>query len=268
MLRPSLLCVLAVLFIPFALAQQSNRELVQVIPPSIHRAEPPSPNATVAELEDMADQFREEKDFLDAIDYFEAAIRKDPKNAKLYNKVGITDLMMQHYREAKKNFDRALKLDHAFSDAYNNYGVEEYEQRRYTKAIKMYDTAINLKPEIASYYANLGAAYYAKQEWQLAGTAYGRALQIDPTIFERTSHTGVAAQVPPSMEEKAHFDYMVAKLFAKQGDSDRSLSYLERAMEEGYKSINDVYKDPDFEHLRSDARFTQLMAKRPPAIPE
>lgn len=61
---------------------------------------------------------------------------------------------------------------------------------------------------------------------------------------------------------------MLAKLFAKQQDTDHSLLYLRRAMEEGYKQIDEVYKDPDFDGLRSDARFTQLMAERPPGIPE
>ncbi|HXZ41976.1 MAG TPA: tetratricopeptide repeat protein [Terriglobales bacterium] len=250
------------------LQAQSNSELVQVTPPPIRRAEPPNPDATAAELETLADQFREQKDFLDALDYFRAAISKNPKSPTLYNKLGITELMLQHYRQAKKSFERALKLDPQLADAYNNLGVDEYEQRRYGKALKMYDKALTLRPDTASYYSNLGAAYYARQDWEKAGTAYTQALQIDPSIFERTSHLGVAAQVPPSMEERGHFDYMVAKILAKQGDSDRSLQYLKRAMEEGYNRIQDVYKDPDFAQLRSDTRFTQLMASRPPAIPE
>ncbi len=53
-----------------------------------------------------------------------------------------------------------------------------------------------------------------------------------------------------------------------EATADRSLQYLRRALEEGYKGIDNVYKDPEFAGLRNDARFTELMAARPPAIPE
>jgi hypothetical protein len=39
-------------------------------------------------------------------------------------------------------------------------------------------------------------------------------------------------------------------------------------MEEGYKKIDDVYKDTEFTEVRKDPRFTQMMAGHPPAIPE
>ena len=91
--------------------------------------------------------------------------------------------------------------------------------------------------------------------------------QLDPDIFERTSRTGVTAQLP-SPEERARFEYLIAKLYARQGNSDHALQFLRRAMEEGYPGINDVYKDSDFEGLRKDNRFAQLMASKPPAIPE
>ena len=70
----------------------------------------------------------------------------------------------------------------------------------------------------------------------------------------------------PSPEDIAHYDYVLAKLFARNGSSDRSLHYLKKAMEEGYKDINNVYKDEEFSSLRKDPRFTELMAAKTVAI--
>jgi len=244
-----------------------SSEQVRVNPPGLRHAEPPPANATAEELENRAEQLRSEKAYADAIDYYRAAIKKDHRNAGLYNKLGIVELMIQHYGDARKNFEHAIKFDHNFADAYNNLGVVRYEEKNYSRAIDEYGKAIRLRQDSASFYSNLGAAYYMKKEWEPATEAYSHALQLDPDIFGRTSRTGVTAQLP-SPEDRARFDYVIAKLYAKRGDSDRSLQYLRRSMEEGYKGIKGVYKDPEFSSLRSDPRFTQLMASQPPSIPE
>ena len=54
----------------------------------------------------------------------------------------------------------------------------------------------------------------------------------------------------------------MAKLYAKMGFSDRSLEYLRKALEEGYKDLKNVYKDTEFAELRKDKRFTELMATK------
>jgi pentatricopeptide repeat protein len=59
---------------------------------------------------------------------------------------------------------------------------------------------------------------------------------------------------------------MIAKMYAKNGDMDRTLQYLRRAMEEGYKDIDNVYKDNEFATIRKDQRFAELMATKPVAI--
>ena len=244
----------------------AQTELVQITPPPLRRAAPPAPNASVDELDARGDELRGQKAFLDALDYYRAALAKK-RSPSLYNKAGITELELRRDQESTRDFERAVKLDHEFADAWNNLGVAWYLQQKYGKAIKQYEKAIKVKPDVASFYNNLGAAYYGKKEWEQATASYGKALQLDPDIFERTSRTGVTAQLP-SPEERARFEYLIAKLYARQGDSDHSLQYLRRAMEEGYAGIDEVYKDSDFEGLRKDTRFAQLMASRPPAIPE
>src|SRR5580692_7601792 len=244
----------------------AQTELVQITPPPLRRAAPPASNASADELDTRGDELRGQKAYLDALDYYRAALAKKP-SASLYNKAGITELQLRRDSESAKDFERSVKFDRQFADAWNNLGVALYLQQKYGKAIKDYEKAVKLKPDVASFYNNLGAAYYGKKQWEPATVAYGHALQLDPDIFERTSRTGVTAQLP-SPEERARFEYLIAKLYARQGDSDHSLQYLRRAMEEGYAGIDEVYKDSDFEGLRKDTRFAQLMASRPPAIPE
>ena len=248
-------------------AQVSHSEQVQITPPLMRTVDPPSKNATAADLEDRADQLRAQKLNLDALDYYHAAIAKEPNSGRLLNKIGITYLMMQRYRESKKAFEQAIKADRKMADAYNNLGVVLYEEKKYSPAIKQYRKAIAIDGSSASFFSNLGAAYFAKKEFDPAVTAYRRALEIDPDVFERTSRSGVQAQLP-SPEDRAHYDYTVAKLYAKMGLSDRSLEYLRKAMEEGYKDFKNVYKDTEFAELRKDKRFAELMAMKTPALPD
>ena len=52
---------------------------------------------------------RSEKSYLDALDYYRAALAKKPSNAALYNKIGINELQMGRFSDARKDFERAIK---------------------------------------------------------------------------------------------------------------------------------------------------------------
>jgi tetratricopeptide (TPR) repeat protein len=111
----------------------------------------------------------------------------------------------------------------------------------------------------------MGTAYFGKREFEKAIRCYENAVELDPEIFEHSSHAGLQAKLP-SPEDRAHYDYVLAKLFARTGETDRSLHYLKKAMEEGYAGIKSVYKDNEFSTLRKDPRFTELMAAKTLAI--
>src|SRR5215831_12529279 len=187
--------------IPSLAQQGSSTEQVQVSPPTIQHVEPPPITATFEELDKSGDRLRAEKSYLDALDYYRAALKKKPDSALTYNKIGIVELQIQRYKEARKDFEKA-------------------------------------------------SLHYAK------------ALELDPDVLERHSRTGVSAQLP-TPEDRAKYAFVMAKLYAKSGSIDRSLEYLKRALEEGYKDIGDVYKDSEFAGLRKDPRFTSLMESKP-----
>lgn len=244
---------------------ETSSEQVEVGPLPLHRVAPPSASASADDLEKRGDELRVEKNFLDAVDYYAAALKSTPTNASLFNKIGICQLMTQRYKESKKSFERAIKADRQHADAYNNLGVIYYQAHSYGAAIRHYQKAISLRDDAASYFSNLGAAYFGKKQFEKAVQSYAKAVQLDPDVFERSSHAGVMAQLP-SPEDRAHYDYVLAKLYARTGVPERSLHYLKKAMEEGYKDIQNVYKDAEFSTLRKDPRFTELMGAKTLAI--
>ena len=224
----------------------------------------PSPNASVKELEDEGDLLRSQKRFLDSVDFYKAAIAKQP-SALLWNKEGMAYLLMQRYEEATKCFNRAIKVDKRDAAAYNNRGYMEYRSKNYDKAIHYYQKALSLQPTDAVFRYNIGSAYFAMRDYTRAAQAFHAAYQLDPDIFERVSKTGIIAQTT-SPEDRGAFSFMVAKMYAQAGDLEHSLAYLRKAMEEGYKHINKVYTDTEFASLREDKRFTELMAQKPQPI--
>jgi tetratricopeptide (TPR) repeat protein len=221
-------------------------------------------SGTPQELERQGDQLRAQKRYLDAIDYYDAAIAKQP-TALLWNKKGIALLFITRSKEAQKCFQQAYKLDKNSAEALNNLGFIEQIKKNYGKAIKYYNKALLVRPNSATFHYNLGAAYFARHDFNKAAQEYRTAYQLDPDIFQRVSKMGVMAQTT-SPEDRAAFSFMVAKMYAQAGDFEHSLEYLRRAMEEGYKGINKVYTDSEFASLRTDPRFADLMAQKPQAI--
>jgi len=250
---------------PLCLAQTPQTDRIQVAPPVMQVQSPPK-DASPQELEKQGDELRARKEYLDAVDYYRAAMGKQ-SSASVLNKLGIAELMMERYRDAGRDFERAVKMDRKFAEPYNNLGVVDYKRKKYGAAIKLYKKAIDLVPDSASFYSNLGAAYFAKKNFEQASQAYAEAIRLDPEVFEHSSHNGIAAQLV-SGEDRAHYEYVLAKLYAKVGDKDRSFEFLRKAMEDGYKAVNEANTAPEFAELRKDSRFADLMKQKLPALPE
>lgn len=252
---------------PTVLTGPQSQEGSVMTPAPFQHVDPPDPSWSAERLEARGDELRTQKLYADAIDFYDAALKKQHERAMLWNKLGVTELHLMRFEDARKHLEHAVKLDKDMPDAINNLGATNFVLQNYRKAEKLYKRALQLRPDSALYHCNLGNAYFSRKEFDKANEEYVRALQLDPDIFERQSSGGAVVR-PGSPRDRARYFYFLARLYARSGNADRSLHYLRRAMEDGYPQINSVYKDSEFAELRKDPRFTQLMSAKPQAITE
>jgi len=217
---------------------------------------------TVGELERAADEARNQKDYAQAIEYLQAAIRKEPKNEMLYNLIGMAKWKKGDTRSARADFQRATKLNSKYAEAFNNIGALDYTQKDMKSAVKYFKKAVALEETRATFHVNLGAAWFGQNKVDRALTEYTRALELDPQVLVSTMRAGVVAQIA-SPEERARYAYMLAKIYARRGAVDDCLRCLRKAKEEGYRELANVYKDQEFASLRNDARLSEVVP--PPA---
>ncbi len=232
--------------------------------------------SSAQELEAKGDAFRSQKDFNSALDMYRKATQKTPKNAVLWNKIGMVELQIgamatgqersYHFMIARDNFQKAVKLKKDYAEAVNNIGVIYFQQEQYKKAIKQYQKALDIR-QSASFHSNLGSVYFAQKNYDLALKEYMEALRMDPDVFERTSATGISGRVGRP-EDRANYAMMLARLYAQAGDVDHSILQIRNALENGYQQLDPLYKDADFAEVRKDPRFAELMANKPTPLPD
>lgn len=217
---------------------------------------------SVAELEKAGDEARTQKNYSLAIDYFQAALKKDRRNANIYNKLGLAQLKDNNLTEARSSFQRASKINPKYAEAINNIGAVEYMRKNYGGAAKYFKKAVALDEAHSTYHVNLGAAWFSQKKFERAISEYVRALEINPEAFNQESKVGIAAQIL-SPEERAQYSFSLAKAYAKRGDMDNCLQCLKKAKEEGYRNMANVYKDEEFSRMRDNPRLHEVV---PPPI--
>jgi len=214
---------------------------------------------SAAQLEKAGDEARAQKDYAQAIDYFRAAVRQDKKNSVLYNKLGLAELKYNDLRLARQDFEKSFKLNSKYSEAVNNIGAVEFMRKNYGAAAKYFKKAVALEETRSTFHVNLGAAWFSQKKLDRAVMEYARALELDPDALRQNAKVGIAAQIS-SPEERAQYSYMLAKIYAKRGDTEGCLQCLKRAKEDGYRNLANVYKDEEFSRMRDNPRLHEVVA--------
>jgi tetratricopeptide (TPR) repeat protein len=213
--------------------------------------------AKSAELK--GDLERIHNNYILAISYYQAALRADPKNPIILNKLGISELKIGSRGAARRHFAQALKADSRNISALNNLGAVYYLDKKYKNAIKYLKEALELDETSAPAHLNLAEAWMGMNEVDRAMTEYARAIELDADILSE-SEAGVSARVS-TPAQRARVNFLIAKAYAKRGNIDGAIEYLKRAKDGKFPDMGRVYQEQDFAVVWPDPRLQKLVKR-------
>jgi tetratricopeptide (TPR) repeat protein len=221
----------------------------------------PRPDALqIAKSAEMkGDLERVHNNFMLAISYYQQALRADPRNPAILNKMGIAELKIGDRGPARKHFSQALKYDPRNISALNNLGAVSYLDKKYKNAVKYLKQALELDESSAPAHLNLAEAWMGMNQIDRAMNEYARALELDADILSESA-SGVSARVS-TPQQRARVNFLIAKAYARRGNIDGALEYLKRASEGRFPEMGRVYKDQEFAILWTDARLEKIVKR-------
>ena len=131
------------------------------------------------------------KNYQDAINYYNKAIDINPKHTNSYYNLGLLLNEIKNYKEAIGCFEKTLETEPGFKNANNVLGIIYFKLGENLKAITCYENEIQINPLNIEAYNNLGIVFYNLGEIQKARNFYEKAIQIEPNFKRAHNNLGI-----------------------------------------------------------------------------
>jgi TolB-like protein/Tfp pilus assembly protein PilF len=216
-----------------------------------------------------------ELDFAAAAPEFKRAVELNSNGIEGHEGLGTYYATMGQLDESVQEMERARELDPLGLIVNNDLCRMLYFARRYDDALAQCKANLDLDPNSFRVFRAVGAIYAAKGMDSEAASAFLQAhtLAGDPPVLiaalkrgERDS--GVTGQwnallkfYSEDIKSGKADPFDVATGYAYAGNTDKALTWLEKAMKARCYGITYLGVDPAFDRLRSDPRFVFLLRR-------
>jgi adenylate cyclase len=217
-----------------------------------------------------------------SVEASEKAIALDPDAAEPHASRGLSLFISGQFEAAKSEFEVAIKLNPNLFDAYYYYGLACSSNSEFEAAEKMYLKAMEVNPAdyqsplfLAQAYTSLGRKQDEMRVRLGALETIQRHLEMNPhdtralyfgaqnlvLVGENEKGVELAERALGQDQDEPVVLYNVACFYALQGDPDRSIELLTKAVDEGWGDREWLETDSDLDTLRNDDRFKALLAR-------
>lgn len=203
--------------------------------------------------------------------------REMPNDVGVHFVSGILRRLDGDYEGALRSFDRMARLNPAerVVSSYNRARIFVY-QRRFDDALLELDQGASVEPDHPLIKTFRGRTLYYRGDVEAATKLLEEVLERNPRLdgirpiyaiclSALGLHEKARAQLTEQVKDVAAADhdvsYWLASVYALEGERDLAFEWLERSIALGNENKQWFESDPNWETLRDDTRFQDLMRK-------
>jgi serine/threonine-protein kinase len=224
--------------------------------------------------------YLQQAEYAKAAGLFQKAIGLAPESYIDYSNLGAAYLYLGNYSAAIDAFEQSLKLRPA-AGAYANLGTAYYQSRKFADAAHNYELALHYNDRDPDLWGNLADAYHFSGQQPKAIDAFKHELpllqeelKVNPSDAQKQgdiascyaglddkqnaeSHLALSVQLGRGNKDLL---FNAAVVYNDLGETGEALEWLHKAFVAGY-STSIVRDSPEFDNLRNNPQFQQLLAK-------
>lgn len=228
----------------------------------------PEAHATLAVIYEQYDW-----DWARAEAAYSQSLKLNPNNFTTRQRFGWYLAKQGHFAAAEEQFRQALRLDPLSVNANFYYGATLLFAHRYEEAAAQLQKTIGLDANYSGIYWNLARVYHMQKNFAEAVAALQQALLIEqrPHIAEQLKQTYATAGYKAALQvllehmhsliNQKYTPYNLASQYARIEDKDLTLHWLAEAVTQRDRWLPQVKVSPEFDFLRADARFHDLLVR-------
>jgi TolB-like protein/Flp pilus assembly protein TadD len=208
------------------------------------------------------------------------ALMYDASSSEAYSALGLIYHLKQSYQEALEAIQKAIELDADNFFAYWTRGRIYRALDRDAEAVEQFNKVLELNPDFHSAYTDLRMEYKKLGEQEKLAELIGRALLFYPPyllrhpddarahiffsgalqyagrIDEAKSQMSRAIDLSPN---DVNMIYNAACFYSRMNEKTIAVEHLQRAITNGYADYEYIKHDPDFDSIRDDPGYLELM---------